>query len=181
MQLSATVRNALLDSIETAIGVSPTMKIFDGAMPANVATADAGTVLGTLTLPSDWMAAANASAKAKSGTWQDAGADASGLARYYRIYAGATCHLQGLCGQNWAGSTVYVLNQHVVNGNNVYKCTTAGTSASSGGPTGTGTGITDGTCVWDYVGPKEMVLDNTNVAAGQQITVNTYQWNAGNA
>ncbi len=33
-----------------------------------------------------------------------------------------------------------------------YRCTQAGTSASSGtGPTGTGTAITDGGCKWDYV------------------------------
>jgi hypothetical protein len=32
----------------------------------------------------------------------------------------------------------------------LYRCTTAGTSASSGGPTGTGTSITDGTAVWEY-------------------------------
>ncbi len=32
-----------------------------------------------------------------------------------------------------------------------YVCVTSGTSAASGGPTGTGAGIVDGTCVWDYV------------------------------
>jgi hypothetical protein len=52
----------------------------------------------------------------------------------------------------WATSTAYALNAQVSAGGNVYKCTTAGTSASTGnGPTGTGTGITDGTAVWAYV------------------------------
>ena len=183
-QVSTTVRNAILDVVETTIGASPVLKFFGGAaLPANVGTADAGTVLATLNLPSDWMAAASGGTKAMSGSWQDASADASGLARYYRIYAngGTPCHYQGLVSQAWAGSTAYQLNQHVSNGGNVYICTTAGTSAGSGGPTGTGTGITDGSCVWSYVGPAEMVLDNTNLAASQPVTINSYVWTAAGA
>jgi hypothetical protein len=52
-----------------------------------------------------------------------------------------------------AVSTAYALNAIINNGANCYKVTTAGTSGTSGGPTGTGTGITDGTVVWAYVGP----------------------------
>lgn len=51
----------------------------------------------------------------------------------------------------WAGSTAYSLGQKIVNGGNAYYCTSTGTSAASGGPSGTGTGITDGTCVWKYI------------------------------
>jgi hypothetical protein len=60
-------------------------------------TADSGTVLATMTLPSDWLAAAASGSKAKSGTWQDASADAAGTAAHFRIYAsdGTTCHIQG--------------------------------------------------------------------------------------
>jgi hypothetical protein len=53
----------------------------------------------------------------------------------------------------WAASTAYALNAVINNGVNCYKVTTAGTSGTSGGPTGTGTGIADGTVVWSYVGP----------------------------
>jgi len=97
IQLSAAVRNARLDAIETAIGASAVLKIRSGAAPANVAAADSGTVLATLNLPSDWMGAANAGAKALAGTWQDASADAQGTAAHFRIYAndGTTAHLQG--------------------------------------------------------------------------------------
>lgn len=97
IQLSAAVRNARLDAIETAIGTSAVLKIRTGAAPANVATADSGTVLATLSLPSDWMAAASAGAKAMTGTWQDASADNAGTAAHFRIYAsdGTTAHLQG--------------------------------------------------------------------------------------
>jgi hypothetical protein len=52
----------------------------------------------------------------------------------------------------WVGSTAYTLGQYRYNGANIYKVTTGGTSASSGGPTGTGTGISDGTVTWAYYG-----------------------------
>lgn len=97
VQGSTTVRNALLDAIETAIGTSAVLKFRTGAVPANCAAADSGTVIATLSLPADWLAAAAAGAKAKSGTWQDAAADNSGTIAHWRLYAsdGTTCHLQG--------------------------------------------------------------------------------------
>lgn len=51
----------------------------------------------------------------------------------------------------WAPGTVYVLNALIVNGGNTYRCTVPGTSAGSGGPTGTGTGIVDNAATWAYV------------------------------
>jgi hypothetical protein len=53
---------------------------------------------------------------------------------------------------DWVASTAYALGVYRSNGANIYKVTTAGTSAGSGGPTGTGTGIADGSVVWDYYG-----------------------------
>ena len=100
LSYSTIVRNAKLDAIETAIGTAPIMRIRTGAAPANAAAADTGTVLATLNLPSDWMAAASGGSKAKSGTWSDTSADASGTAAHFRIYdsAGTTCHIQGTVG-----------------------------------------------------------------------------------
>lgn len=97
VQLSAAVRNARLDAIETAIGASAVLMIRTGAAPANVAAADSGTVLATLSLPSDWMAAASGGSKAMSGTWEDTAADAAGTAAHFRLYAsdGTTAHMQG--------------------------------------------------------------------------------------
>lgn len=101
IQLSVAARNGRLDAIEVEAGTSAIMKIRTGAQPADCATADAGTVLATLNLPSDWMAAAASGQKAKSGTWQDATADATGTAAHFRIYKsdGTTCVLQGSVGQ----------------------------------------------------------------------------------
>lgn len=97
VQLSVTVRNARLDTIESTISTTPVLRIRTGAVPANCAATRTGTVLATLTLPSDWMAAAASGAKALSGTWQDTSADATGTAAHFEIMdSGATvCHLQG--------------------------------------------------------------------------------------
>lgn len=97
IQLSVAVRNARLDAIEVEIGNSAVMRIRSGAMPANCAAADSGTVLATLALPTHWMAAASGGSKALSGTWQDSSADATGTAAHFRLYdsGGSTCHIQG--------------------------------------------------------------------------------------
>lgn len=97
VQLSVAVRNARLDAIETAVGTSAVLKIKTGTQPASCATADSGTVLASCTLPADWLAAAASGSKAKSGTWEDTSADATGTAAHWRLYAsdGTTCHAQG--------------------------------------------------------------------------------------
>jgi hypothetical protein len=112
IQLGTTVRNARLDAIETAIGTSAIMKIRTGAAPANCATADSGTVLATLNLPSDWLAAASSGSKAKSGTWEDTSADAAGTAAHFRIYdsGGSTCHIQGTVTATGGGGDLTVDN-----------------------------------------------------------------------
>jgi hypothetical protein len=123
IQLADTTRNARLDAIETDLGASPILEIRTGAAPANCAAADTGTVLATLTLPADWMAAASAGSKAKSGTWQDTSADAAGIAAHFRLKtSGAVCKLQGTVGQ----------------------------------------------------GSGDLSLDNTNIAAGQQVTITAF-------
>lgn len=94
-QFSVAARNAALDAIETTVGASPTLEIRSGAVPANAAAADSGTVLATLPLPADWMAAASNGSKALLGTWQDTAADAAGTAGHFRIKQGATTHIQG--------------------------------------------------------------------------------------
>ncbi|AEG54038.1 hypothetical protein [Sinorhizobium meliloti] len=112
LQYSVAVRNAKLDAVETAIGASPILKIRTGAPPANCAAADIGTVLATLTLPADWMAAAANGTKAKAGTWEDTSADAAGTAGHYRIYAsdGITCHEQGTVTATGGGGDMTVDN-----------------------------------------------------------------------
>lgn len=121
VQFSTTVRNARLDAIETAIGVSAVLKIRTGAQPADCAAADSGTVLATITLPSDWAAAASSGSKAKSGTWQDTSADATGTAAHYRLYAsdGTTCHEQGSVTATGGGGDLTLDNTSIATGQTV--------------------------------------------------------------
>lgn len=112
LQFSTAVRNARLDAVESTIGTSAVLKIRTGAAPANCGTADSGTVLATLSLPSDWMSAASSGAKALLGTWQDTLADAAGTAGHFRIYesTATTCGVQGTVTATGGGGDMTLVN-----------------------------------------------------------------------
>lgn len=118
VKMAAFVRNAILDSIETSIGTSPVMKIFTGAPPTNPSDADSGTVLATINLPSDWMAAATSGVKVKAGIWQDNSADASGTAGHFRIYQtdGTTVAMQGTVTATGGGGDATINNASITSG-----------------------------------------------------------------
>ena len=99
MQYSTTVNNARLDAVETAISTAPTLKLYSGSAPANCASADTGTLLVSMTLPSDWMAAAASASKAMAGSWSGTASGGSATTpTHFRLFQGATCHLQGTAG-----------------------------------------------------------------------------------
>lgn len=118
VKFSVAVRNARLDALETAIGTSAVLKIRSGAAPTNITDADSGTVLATLSLPSDWMANAASGSKAKSGTWQDTSADNTGTAAHFRVYAsgGTTQHIQGSITATGGGGDMTVDNTSFATG-----------------------------------------------------------------
>lgn len=96
IQLSTTLRNNMVGQYESTIGAAPKLQIRTGAQPANCASADSGTLLCEITLPSDWMGAASSGAISLAGSWSGTGA-AAGTAAHYRLKdsAGTTCHEQG--------------------------------------------------------------------------------------
>ena len=120
LDISETVQNAMLDAIETAIGASAVLKIRTGA-PPGIGSADSGTVLATLNLPSDWMAAASGGSKALAGTWEDTSADADGTADHFRIYAsdGTTQHIEGTVSITSGGGDIELDNDVIATGQNV--------------------------------------------------------------
>jgi hypothetical protein len=120
-QLSTSVRNAMLDQIEATISTSAILKIRTGSPPANCAAADSGSVLATLNLPSDWLANASGGTKAKSGTWEDTSADATGTAGHFRVYdsGGTTCHMQGTVTATGGGGDLTLDNTSVISGQDV--------------------------------------------------------------
>lgn len=121
LQLSVSVRNARLDTIESTISTAPILTIRTGSAPADCAAANSGTVLATLTLPSDWMAAASSGSKAKSGTWQDASADATGTAAHFRVHdsTATTCHIQGTVTATGGGGDMTLDNTSIASGQTI--------------------------------------------------------------
>ena len=114
--MNEATRNARLDTIESTNGASCALEIRTGAQPANCATANSGSVLATINLPADWMAAAASGAKAKSGTWQDASADGAGTAGHFRVFNSqatkdeTTCFMQGTVTATGGGGDMTVDN-----------------------------------------------------------------------
>ncbi len=62
----------------------------------------------------------------------------------------AASQVMVLLDKGWTPSTAYAVGAIVSNGDNLYRCITAGTSAASGGPTGTGASIQDGSVFWTW-------------------------------
>jgi hypothetical protein len=114
LQLSTTVRNNRLDSIETTIGASGvTLEIRSGAPPANCAAADTGTLLATVPVPADFMSAAASGAKAIANAPWTVLAAAGGTPGHFRLKTSTTCHIQGTAGVA-AGSPDMVLDAATV-------------------------------------------------------------------
>lgn len=67
----------------------------------------------------------------------------------------------------WAGSTAYSVDDTVSLGGNFYVCEQAGTSAASGGPTGTGANIVDNNVLWTYIGPNDMTTTTGATLVGK--------------
>lgn len=118
LQYSVAVRNARLDVVESTIGASAILTIRSGAAPANCAAANSGTVLATITLPSDWMSAASSGTKSMSGTWSDSAADNTGTAAHFRIHdsGGTTCGMQGTVTATGGGGDMTVDNTSFASG-----------------------------------------------------------------
>ena len=122
IQLSVTVRNAMLDALETAVGTSAVIKLRTGAQPSDASQADSGTVVATISLASDWMSAASSGSKAFSSTpLEDLSADNAGTLGHYRVYAsdGTTCHMQGSITATGGGGDMTVDNTVVAAGQDV--------------------------------------------------------------
>lgn len=121
LQYSVNTRNARLDAIETYAGTSVLLSLWTGAVPANCSVANSGSQLSLLTLPSDWLAAASGGAKAKSGTWTNTSAGATGTAGYFRIHnsAGTECIMQGTVTVSGGGGDMIIDNTSIATGQTV--------------------------------------------------------------
>lgn len=85
-RLNDAARNRQVDSIGDDFN-NATLKIYTGTQPAAGAAAT-GTLLVTITLPADAMAAGSAGVAAKSGTWSGTAGN-TGTAGWFRIESSA--------------------------------------------------------------------------------------------
>jgi hypothetical protein len=108
---------------------------------------------------------------------EDAAADASGKPGGFRIKDGDGTELvTGIAAGPWVASTAYAAGDYVTaDSGKLYHCTTAGTSASSGGPSGTDDAISDGTAVWEWVASEGwgVALEAALITEGQAVTLTT--------
>jgi len=98
VKLSATLRNARLDAITTAVGTSGRLRIYSGTRPANVAAAITGTLLAELTTNATaFAAAATGGVLTANAITGDSSADATGTASHFRLFQsnGTTAVMDG--------------------------------------------------------------------------------------
>lgn len=127
LTLNATARNTLLDSGFQSVFNSGTLAIYSGSKPATANLAPTGTLLASITLPADAFAAAASGAIAKSGTWEDASADATGTAGYFRLKAsgddntldGAFARIDGTITATSGGGDLELDNTSISSGQSV--------------------------------------------------------------
>lgn len=119
LQFSTTLRNAMLEAIETSAGTSAKVRVYSGSAPANAAAAATGTLLAEWSLASDWSAAASGGTKSLSSTPLSTTASATGTAGYFRLVdsAGTTCHMQGTVGTS--GTDLIIDNTSINSGQTV--------------------------------------------------------------
>lgn len=119
LQFSVALRNAMLDSMETTIGVSAKLQLWSGTVPANCAATATGTKLAEYTMASDWAAAASGGTKGftPGNLPLTTTAIVGGTIGYYRITdsagASTSCHEQGTVTATGGGGDLTVDNPTV--------------------------------------------------------------------
>lgn len=118
---SATVRNAVLDAWESAMGTAVKVRVYSGSAPSAVGDSATGTLLVEYTLASDWASAASSGSKTLSSLPISGTASNSGTAGYYRIYAsdGTTCHEQGTVTATGGGGDMTISNTSITSSQSV--------------------------------------------------------------
>jgi len=166
-QYSTAVRDDWLDSYEASVGTAPKLRVLTGAKPAACATAESGTLLCELTLPSNWMADAASGSKALAGSWAGT-VVADGTAGYYRVVdtAGTTCHEQGTITRSFALATSALTTA----GDNVL--TFADTTGVTAGMAISGVGVQSGATVFavDATTVTMSEISTAGVASAASIT-----------
>lgn len=182
LKYAVLLKNAQQDAITAQVGASGFLDIYAGSQPASPDVAiSSQTLLATLALNATFAPAAAGGIVTLNSITNGVGLAAAGggtNATFFRMRtSGNVAKIDGSVGPSFTGawtiSTAYTIGQRFTANNNVYQCATSGTSAGTGtGPTGTGSGITDGSAVWNYIGGVgDLSLNNVNIATSQVVSV----------
>lgn len=97
LQYRATTRNAMLDLVDSDIGTSGFLRIYDGTKPATADTALSGnTLLAECDLSATAFGAASGGVLTANSITAEASAPATGTATFFRLVtSGGTCIVQG--------------------------------------------------------------------------------------
>lgn len=116
LQLSTTVRNAMMDAITTAAGASALLRIYSGTRPANPAAAITGALLGTLTCNATFAPSASGGVLTLNAITNDSSADATATATHFRLWKsdGTTAVIDGDVGTS--GSDLNLNTTSIVTG-----------------------------------------------------------------
>jgi hypothetical protein len=119
---AATLKNARLDAITTAVGTSALLKIYDGSQPASPDTAiSTQTLLASLTCNASAFAAAASGGVLTANAISSANAGATGTASWFRLTtSGGTAKIDGTVGTS--GTDAIINNTSITSGQTV-SCT----------------------------------------------------------
>lgn len=110
---STTIRNAMMDAITSAVGASGLLRIYDGSRPASGGAAT--TLLAELTCNATFAPAASGGVLTLNSITQDASANATGTATWFRIVtSGGTFCIDGSVGTS--GSDLNLTTTSIVSG-----------------------------------------------------------------
>lgn len=197
MQYASTIYLPRLDLVESVTGTSAKLNIYSGSAPANCAAADTGTLLATLSLPSDWMNAASGTTKTLLGSWTGTASAGSGATpTHFRIKdtANTTCYVQGTSGINVviATSALTAANGNVLTFTSTTGAVVGQTVSGTGVPVGaTAIAVTGTTVTLSHSSTAgvasaasitfgyEMPVNGT-ITSGQTVTVSSFTLSASN-
>lgn len=122
-KISTAARNAACDAIVDLVdggAGAGTIGIRTGAPPATPATADSGTLLGTLTCSDPAFGAASSGTATASSITSDTNADASGDAGHFRVYdSNSNVIFQGTAGNSGDSPDMTFDNKSIVAGGTI--------------------------------------------------------------
>jgi len=179
MNVAQSSANAALSALD-ALYSSGTLILYEGAIPVTPET-PIGTqiALAKFTFADPAFAApiftSLQEVAAASFVSPSVAPSANGTACFARAVASTygTVLADYTVGAAWQPGAAVMAGQYAVSNGNTYVCQTAGTTAASGGPSGTGTNIADGTAVWTFnnAGSTDIVISTTTLNTGVPLNV----------